>query len=450
MSAHTHDHIDWAERLTQLRTADTLDADAQSAIAHRLVAALPANPTIVDLGCGAGGMSTHFAHALTTHGGGTIILVDATPELLTEAEKSVRAAAAVASAGATDAPATSDGWVGKPLGPSERARTLNGEPASATEAQVQGGGDSGGHLAVGKAGGLARPAPPADGSAGLAPESDSVVGEPDGSAGPVPVADGSTGPVPGSGSAAGKLDSSAGLARVADGSTGLVPGSGSALGKLDSSAGQVSGSGAGVGRSAGVASGVVEVRAVRGDLADAGLPGVLPAADLVWASRVVHHLADQQRAVGTVAAVAKVGGLVALAEGGLDFRCLPWDLGVGRPGLEDRLLAAQAEWFIGMREGIEGAVAMPYGWSVALERADLTEVDSFGALVHHPAPGPELLADYVVRRIARIFEFGADHLTPDDRATLTTLLDPDGPHHLATRRDLYLTGAKTVHCGRRR
>ncbi|MEU4673161.1 class I SAM-dependent methyltransferase [Amycolatopsis sp. NPDC023774] len=332
MSAHTHDHIDWADRLTQLRTADTLDTDALSAIARRLVAALPPAPTIVDLGCGAGGMSTHFARALATRGGGTLALVDATPELLAEAEKSVRAAADTAS------------------------------------------------------------------------------------------------------NAPGAADAQAKLGDLADtGSAGSRPASG---GRAD-------------GGSTNATSGAVEVRAVRGDLADSALPGALPAADLVWASRVVHHLPDQQAAVGTVAAVAKAGGLVALAEGGLDFRCLPWDLGVGRPGLEDRLLAAQAEWFVGMREGIEGAVAMPYGWSVALERAGLTEVDSFGALVHHPAPGPAVLADYVVHRVARILEFGGEYLTPDDRETLASLLDPHGPHYLAARRDLHLTGAKTVHYGRR-
>ncbi|WP_432850163.1 methyltransferase domain-containing protein [Amycolatopsis sp. CA-161197] len=369
MSAHTHDHIDWADRLTQLRTADTLDADALSAIARRLVAALPPTPTIVDLGCGAGGMSTHFARALVTHGGGTLILVDATPELLAEAEKSVRAAADTAS-----------------------------NTAGVGDAQAAPGG-------VGGAG-----------STGSLPASED---RGDG---------GSTTAAPGS----------------ADGQA--TPGD---LAGTSSPAGRPAASDRAEGGPTSAPTGAVEVRAVRGDLADAGLPGELPAADLVWASRVVHHLPDQQGAVGTVAAVAKAGGLVALAEGGLDFRCLPWDLGVGRPGLEDRLLAAQAEWFIGMREGIEGAVAMPYGWSVALERAGLTEVDSFGALVHHPAPGPAMLADYVVHRVARILEFGGEHLTPDDRETLTSLLDPNSPHHLATRHDLYLTGAKTVHCGRR-
>ncbi|WIX79493.1 class I SAM-dependent methyltransferase [Amycolatopsis carbonis] len=371
VSAHTHDHIDWADRLTQLRTADTLDSDALSAIARRLVAALPPTPTIVDLGCGAGGMSTHFARGLATHGGGTLVLVDATPELLAEAEKSVRAAVDTAS-NAADAVA-----------------------GQATRGAVGGAGSTGS-----RSGSDDR----ADGGSANAAFDTSAV------------------------------DAPATRARV---------GGAGSVGRRPTSSDRAEGG------STSSATGVVEVRVVRGDLADAGLPGVLPAADLVWASRVVHHLPDQQEAVGTVAAVAKAGGLVALAEGGLDFRCLPWDLGVGRPGLEDRLLAAQAEWFIGMREGIEGAVAMPYGWSTALERAGLTDVDSFGALVHHRAPGPAMLAEYVVHRVARIFEFGGEYLTPDDRETLTSLLDPDGPYNLAARRDLYLTGAKIVHCGRR-
>ncbi|MDT8915831.1 methyltransferase domain-containing protein [Amycolatopsis sp. PS_44_ISF1] len=297
MSGHTHDHIDWADRLALLRAADALDAVAMTAVARRLVAGLPPRPTIVDLGCGAGGMSAHFARELGSLSGGVIVLVDATPALLEEAERAANSAA--------DLHVASDGR------------------------------------------------------------------------------------------------------------------------------------------------GSVEIRAVLGDLADTGLAHAVPSADLVWASHVVHHLADQQAAVGAVAAVAKPGGLVALAEGGLDFRCLPWDLGIGRPGLENRMLAAQAEWFIGMREGIDGAVPMPYGWSTALDRAGLTEVDSFGALVHHPSPGPESLADYVVNRLGRLREFAGGHLTADDLATVDTLLDRTGPHFVGARQDLYLLGAKTIHCGRR-
>ncbi|WP_406641387.1 class I SAM-dependent methyltransferase [Amycolatopsis sp. WGS_07] len=297
MSGHTHDHIDWADRLALLRAADTLDAPAQAAIAARLVAKLPDHPTVIDLGCGAGGMSTHFAEALAAHDGGTIILVDATPELLQEAERAVRTAAETAQ---------------------------DSQPGSK-----------------------------------------------------------------------------------------------------------------------------VEVRAVVADLADGSLPDLLPAADLVWASRVVHHLPDQQAAIGTLTAVARAGGVVALAEGGLSFSCLPWDIGIGRPGLEDRLQAAQAAWFVGMREGIDGAVPMPYGWTVALERAGLADVSSFSALVDHPAPGPDGLTDYVHHHLSRLATHGADHLAEEDRATLASLLDPDSAHHLGKRRDLFLLGARTVHHGRR-
>ena len=295
VSGHTHDHIDWADRLAFLRAADALDAPAQATIAARLVAKLPARPTVIDLGCGAGGMSTHFAAALAERDGGTIVLVDATPELLRQAERSVQSAAA----------------------------------------QVDG------------------------------------------------------------------------------------------------------------------AASKVEVRAITADLADAALPDQLPAADLVWASRVVHHLPDQQAATATLASVARAGGIVALAEGGLSFSCLPWDLGVGRPGLEDRLQAAQATWFVGMRESIDGAVPMPYGWPLALERAGLVDISSFSALVDHPAPGPDGLIDYVHHSLSRLASNAADQLSDDDQSVLTSLLDADSPHYLGKRRDLYLLGARTVHHGRR-
>ncbi|WP_409466593.1 class I SAM-dependent methyltransferase [Amycolatopsis sp. GA6-003] len=320
MSGHTHDHIDWADQLALLRAADTLDAPAQAAIAARLAAKLPANPTVIDLGCGAGGMSTHFAQALAARDGGTIVLVDATPELLHEAELAVRAAA-----GVQNGSAHTNG----------RVLNLSTEPSSPDSAAT-----------------------------------------------------------------------------------------------------------------AGTAS-TVEVQAVVADLADSSLPDLLPTADLVWASRVVHHLPDQQSAIGTLTAVARSGGVVALAEGGLSFSCLPWDLGLGRPGLEDRLQAAQAEWFVGMREGIDGAVPMPYGWTVALERAGLADVSSFSALVDHPAPGPDGLTDYVHHHLSRLATHGAENLSDEDRSTLAALLDPDSPHYLGNRRDLFLLGVRTVHHGRR-
>lgn len=288
MSGHTHDDIDWADRLTQLRMADTLDAPALTPVAQRLLAGLPEHPTIADVGCGAGGMSVLFARELARGGGGTVVLVDATPKLLTEAERAV------------------------------------------TEA--------------------------ADGS--------------------------------------------------------------------------------------------VEVVSLPGDLADPGL--AVPAADLVWASGVVHHVGDQQAALRTLAGLLRPGGVLAIAEGGLELRCLPWELKVGRPGLEQRLHAARAEWFARMRAGLPGSVAMPYGWTRALREAGLSDVESFGALIDHPMPGSDLLREYVVHRIGWLADWAAEWLDADDRAAVATLTDPRSPHFLGRRDDLYLFGAKAIHSGRSR
>ncbi|WP_370940084.1 methyltransferase domain-containing protein [Amycolatopsis sp. cg13] len=429
MSGHTHDHIDWADRLVLLRAADTLDAPAQAAIAARLVAKLPANPTVIDLGCGAGGMSTHFAQALATQQGGTIILVDATPELLHEAERAVRAAAdaaqsnrhAAAAGGSGSRSTASEGSNDRTTTDGDaEGRAPEGGTASAVEVRAGAADMAAADLAV--AGGVA---PTAEVRAVAADVAAADLAEAGGVASAVEVR------AVAADMAAADLAEAGGVASAVEVRAVAA----------DMAAADIA--------EAGVTAPTVEVRAIVADLADSALPDLLPAADLVWASRVVHHLPDQQAAMGTLAAVARAGGVVALAEGGLSFSCLPWDLGVGRPGLEDRLQAAQAEWFVGMREGIDGAVPMPYGWTVALERAGLADVSSFSALVDHPAPGPDGLADYVHHHLSRLATHGADHLAEEDRATLASLLDPDSSHYLGKRRDLFLLGARTVHHGRR-
>ncbi len=290
MPGHTHDDIDWADRRAQLRMADALDAEALAPVARRLLSGAAGRPTVVDVGCGAGGMSVHFARELALGDGGTVVLLDATPALLAEAQRAVVA----------------------------------------------------------------------------------------------------------------------------------------------------------------VAGGSVEVVGVHGDLADPRLADRVPAADLVWASGVVHHVGDQQAALRTLAGLLRPGAVLAISEGGLEMRCLPWDLGIGRPGLEHRLLAARAEWFAGMRASIAGSVAMPYGWPRALREAGLEDVESFGALIDHPMPGSDLLREYVVHRVGWLAESAGDRLDADDRATIAALTDPAGPDFLGSCADLYLLGAKAIHSGRSR
>src|SRR3569833_790035 len=93
MSAHSHDDIDSADRLAQLRMADALAAGALAPVARRLLGRVPGRPTVLDVGCGAGGMSVLFARELARGDGGTVVLLDATPELLAEARRAVTEAA---------------------------------------------------------------------------------------------------------------------------------------------------------------------------------------------------------------------------------------------------------------------------------------------------------------------------------------------------------------------
>jgi SAM-dependent methyltransferase len=195
-------------------------------------------------------------------------------------------------------------------------------------------------------------------------------------------------------------------------------------------------------------SGSVSVEAVRADLAEGKLHDVVPPAQLVWAAGMVHHLPDQQAGVASLARMLSGGGVLALAEGGLETHCLPWDLGIGEPGFERRLLAARDIWFGEMRAAMPGAVRMPYGWNVALNRAGLVDIGSFSVPFDHPAPPSQAVRAYVLNRVQGLVETVGDHLEMEDGAVAKRLLDPDDSEYIGQREDLYLLGTYTVHFGR--
>jgi SAM-dependent methyltransferase len=292
---HTHDDTDWASRLSNLRRADGIEADAQRGVARRLVGMTPPGATVVDVGSGAGGMAAQLGLALRAHGGGRIVLVDAVPELLEAATEHVRASL--------------------------------GEDTEGTEN--------------------------------------------------------------------------------------------------------------------------VEVSAVLADAASETLPDRVPAADLVWASRVVHHLRDQQEGLHRLASLLVPGGWLALAEGGLGTKCLPWDLGLGRPGLIDRMLAARAEWFAEMRASMPDSVRLTVGWTRALSDAALTDVTSFSYLVDHPAPVSDGVREAIVEWLRFLAEASGDRLAADDQDALSRLLGPSDPAYVGARDDLFYLFCDTVNLGRR-
>lgn len=193
----------------------------------------------------------------------------------------------------------------------------------------------------------------------------------------------------------------------------------------------------------------VQVETLRADLAaDTGLaPGL---ADLIWASGVVHHLPDQVAAVRACSAALAAGGRLALAEGGLRPRSLPWDIGLGEPGLETRLDRAQESWLAAMRRDIPGTVVMPHGWPAALRAAGLVGVTSRSFLLDRPAPLPA----YAVELIRQRYLGYLDHedlrarLDPTDEQTLRVLTDLADPIGQRIREELFLLTVRTIHVGR--
>ncbi|MFI0937188.1 class I SAM-dependent methyltransferase [Streptomyces sp. NPDC021020] len=189
---------------------------------------------------------------------------------------------------------------------------------------------------------------------------------------------------------------------------------------------------------------------VRAAELNGGLPADLGPADLVWSSKAVHHLGDQQGALDALAAVLRPGGLLAVAEGGLPVRFLPRDIGRGTPGLTARLDAVGEEWFDAMRAELPGSKSVVEDWPGMLRTAGLTGVTSFTCLLDLPAPLTPAGRDYLLAFLTRIREkVGGELLSPADRETLAVLTDPDAPESILHRPDAYLLMGITVHVGRR-
>ena len=190
-------------------------------------------------------------------------------------------------------------------------------------------------------------------------------------------------------------------------------------------------------------------RTTRWGLGEVGrLPVRAGTAGLAWASGVVHHVPDQQAALGELAGLLVPGGTLALVEGGLPLRCLPHEIGLGRPGLEARLDEARARWFVDLRAEL-GGPPLPYGWPEALARAGLAGVRTRSFLAEATPPLDDVGRQVATLHLANARSELGDRLDADDRATLDRLLDPADEAWVGHRGDLVVTAVRTVHAATR-
>ncbi|MEW5356467.1 trans-aconitate 2-methyltransferase [Streptomyces sp. 16-176A] len=168
-------------------------------------------------------------------------------------------------------------------------------------------------------------------------------------------------------------------------------------------------------------------------------------ADLLWAGNSLHHLGDQRAALAAFAAHLAPGGALALLEGGLPARYLPRDIGIGRPGLQARLDAVEADAFTRMRAELPGSAAETEDWPALLTAAGLRPTGTRSFLLDLPAPVSDQARAYVAASLARLREGMGDALDAEDRATLERLLDPADEASVHRRPDVFVLKAHTVH-----
>lgn len=171
--------------------------------------------------------------------------------------------------------------------------------------------------------------------------------------------------------------------------------------------------------------------------------------DLVWCSRVIHHLPDQLAAAGEIRRVLRPGGSIALREGGLPLRFLPFDLGLGTPGLEARLEEASNRRFQEQVRGEEGFVPYHYGWVQCLRDAGFRNVGGKAFLLDVMPPFDEEVWNYLHAVLSHYRdepELRA-RLQEEDVHTLEQLTASPSPYALRHRNDLHLLAVSTIYTG---
>jgi ubiquinone/menaquinone biosynthesis C-methylase UbiE len=172
--------------------------------------------------------------------------------------------------------------------------------------------------------------------------------------------------------------------------------------------------------------------------------------DLVWCSRVIHHMPDQVAAVRALARVTRPGGRVVLREGGLAARFLPPDVGIGEPGLEDRLRVVTNQWMTQrVRHETDAHTTYPYGWTRMLRDAGCVNVSARSFLFEALPPfSADLMAYGVLQLRGHLTNPEiAPHVTPQDKQTLEALTDSNSPHYIARRSDLHWLSVSSVYMG---
>jgi len=179
-----------------------------------------------------------------------------------------------------------------------------------------------------------------------------------------------------------------------------------------------------------------------GDLFDQPYPS--DSMSLIWCSHVLHGLADLPRAARILAAMTAPGGRLVVRENRVGQSWLPYDIGVGEPGLEHRLEAAFLRWFL---EDRRRRGRYPHGWTHLLRKTGLVGVHARSFLHELEPPFDRAQQEYLGARLRRLAAFAG--VSEADRQLVERLLHPNDPAYVFLRDDLYFLAVSTIYVGRK-
>jgi SAM-dependent methyltransferase len=174
--------------------------------------------------------------------------------------------------------------------------------------------------------------------------------------------------------------------------------------------------------------------------------GHLGAADVVWASMVLHHVASPVATLRALHEVLRPGGLLAIVEFGTEQSVLPPGFDVGNEGFVERHAAA-------MRASIEAHLppgAMNLDWLTLLAEAGFEALERGELVMQVASPIDDRQRCFVLQGLQMSGRLVSERLDARDLATLAEISDPVGPRSVMDRDDLTLDVRRSFFLARRR
>jgi SAM-dependent methyltransferase len=165
--------------------------------------------------------------------------------------------------------------------------------------------------------------------------------------------------------------------------------------------------------------------------------------DMIWASMSLHHVGDEVGALTALRESLVPGGTIAIVEMADPMRVLPADLGMGRPGLGDRMQARHKEWFGRMRNSLPGAVASR-DLADMVSDAGLAVLDDRVDRLRFDPPLTDNARTVATGMLERARSQLDASLDADDRSVLDALLDPNNPLSFAQRTDVFIDASHRI------